>query len=73
MRNTAQIEKSHSNQFSICIDNISASSLSTSGDVPSLRSFTTIASIGSFVLRKERQLAASTCNDIHSVYISLRW
>lgn len=73
MRKTAQTKQSHNNQFSIYIDNISASSLSTSGDVPSLRSFTTIASIGSFVLRKEGQLAASTCNGIHSVYISLWW
>ncbi|CAO0803576.1 unnamed protein product [Mucor circinelloides] len=38
------------NIFMIDTNNISASSLSTSGDVPSLRSFTTIASIGSFVL-----------------------
>ncbi|KAF1801005.1 hypothetical protein FB192DRAFT_1328584 [Mucor lusitanicus] len=38
------------NMFIIDTNSISASSLATSGDVPSLRSFTTISSIGSFVL-----------------------
>ncbi|GAN06947.1 conserved hypothetical protein [Mucor ambiguus] len=38
------------NMFVIDTNSISASSLATSGDVPSLRSFTTISSIGSFVL-----------------------
>ncbi|KAK4508865.1 uncharacterized protein ATC70_013488 [Mucor velutinosus] len=38
------------NMFIIDTNSISASSLATSGDVPSLRSFTTISSMGSFVL-----------------------
>ncbi|CEP12984.1 hypothetical protein [Parasitella parasitica] len=38
------------NLFILDTNNLSATSLSTSGDVPSLRSFTTISSIGPFIL-----------------------
>ncbi|CAO3640182.1 unnamed protein product [Mucor fragilis] len=50
MERSVERMQCHINRSCTNVDSISASSLATSGDVPSLRSFTTISSIGSFVL-----------------------